>query len=69
MRKQKGLSQEETADLLNISQAAYARIENGKTNSWSIHLNKICQIFQCNPENLFDIALLKNTMGVIEMIN
>lgn len=33
LREQKNYTQEEIADLLNMSQSAYARMENGKTNA------------------------------------
>lgn len=69
LRKQKGWSQEQVADHLNISQAAYARIEKGKTNSWSIHLEKICKIFKCKPEKLFDNSSLHHIIIKENKIN
>ncbi|EIJ38784.1 putative transcriptional regulator [Galbibacter orientalis DSM 19592] len=32
LHKRKGLTQEEVADMLHVSQSAYARMENGQTN-------------------------------------
>ncbi|GAA3780517.1 hypothetical protein GCM10022271_10980 [Corallibacter vietnamensis] len=52
LRYNKGLSQEQVADYLNISQSTYARIENGDSNSWSNYINPICQLFEINPEDL-----------------
>lgn len=52
LRKQKGLSQEQVADFLHISQSAYARIENGESHSWAYHIRKICEIFDITPEEL-----------------
>ena len=51
LRKAKGLSQEEVADKLHISQSAYARMETGESQSWSTHLQKLSEIFDVNPEN------------------
>ncbi len=52
IRKNKGMSQEELADLLNISQSAYQRIENGDTNSWAAHLEKLSAVLEVKPEEL-----------------
>lgn len=51
LRKAKGLSQEEIADKLHISQSAYARIETGESQSWATHLEKISEIFEVKPES------------------
>jgi len=34
LRENKGFSQEEMAERLQISRSAYSRIESGETNSW-----------------------------------
>lgn len=52
LRLNKGKSQEELADALNISQSAYARIENGNSNSWATHLLAISDYFNIQPEEL-----------------
>lgn len=52
LRKQKGLSQEQVCEYLHISQSAYARIESGESNSWSIHLEKISAFYDIKPEEL-----------------
>lgn len=52
LRKSKNMSQEEVADHLLISQSAYARMERGESTSWTIHFNKICEVFQITPEEL-----------------
>lgn len=41
-REEKGFSQEELAEKLHISRSTYQRIENGETNSWINHIEKIC---------------------------
>lgn len=50
LRKSKGLSQEELAERLNISQSAYARMEKGESNSWINHLEKLSEVFEIRPE-------------------
>ena len=66
LRKQKGLSQEQVSDYLNVSQSAYARIENGESHSWSTHIDKICEVFEIKPEELFkdeNIIVNSNQQG------
>jgi transcriptional regulator with XRE-family HTH domain len=53
LRKNNGLTQEGLAEYLNISQSAYSRIENGDSNSWSIHLEKLCKFYNVNPAIIF----------------
>ncbi len=53
IRKNKGMSQEEISDLLGISQSTYQRIENGDTNSWAAHLEKLTEVLEFKPEDLF----------------
>lgn len=52
LRKAKNISQEQAADYLHISQSAYARIERGESNSWANHLNKICEFFGINAQEM-----------------
>jgi len=53
-RKQKGLTQEEVAEQLHISQPTYARIENGQSNSWPCYLAPLCTLFNISAEKLFE---------------
>ena len=53
MRKQKGWSQEEVADHLNISPSAYSRMEAGESCSWANKLEDICQLYDIEIEELF----------------
>lgn len=53
LRKSKGFSQEELAEKLSISQSAYARMEKGESNSWVNHIQKLSEIFEIKPEELF----------------
>ncbi|MBS9768693.1 MAG: helix-turn-helix transcriptional regulator [Flavobacteriaceae bacterium] len=66
LRKNKGLSQEEVADFVHISQSSYARIENGNSNSWSLHIDAFCDLFSITPEELLkqdNIIISQNQQG------
>ncbi|MDR7209782.1 helix-turn-helix transcriptional regulator [Flavobacterium piscis] len=52
LRKSKGMSQEQVADYLHVSQSAYARMESGESHSWASHINDICRVFEISPEEL-----------------
>jgi transcriptional regulator with XRE-family HTH domain len=52
LRIDKGISQEQVAKGLCISQPAYARLESGESNTWANHLNKLCELFEIMPEDL-----------------
>ncbi|MCB0482782.1 MAG: helix-turn-helix transcriptional regulator [Flavobacteriales bacterium] len=45
-----GLSQQEVADGLGITQASYARIEQGKTKLSSDRMEQLAKIFDVRPE-------------------
>lgn len=53
LRENKGFSQEEMAERLSISRSAYGRIENGETNSWVNHIEKLSKELEIKPEELF----------------
>lgn len=66
LRQTKGYTQEHLADLLRISQSAYARLENGETYTWASHLEAICGIFEVNPEDIVrldKIVINENQQG------
>lgn len=52
LRKQKGLSQEQVAEYLHITQPTYVCIENGDSNSWANYIEPICNLFEIQPEDL-----------------
>jgi transcriptional regulator with XRE-family HTH domain len=60
-RKAKNMSQEEVADFLHISQSSYARMERGKSGSWSSYVKEICELFEINSEELIKIGLRSDT--------
>lgn len=50
LRIERNWSQEHLADLLFISQSAYARMENGQSNAWAVHIERICAVFSVTIE-------------------
>ncbi|MBO9632725.1 MAG: helix-turn-helix transcriptional regulator [Chitinophagaceae bacterium] len=54
LRRNREYSQEYMALLLNISQNAYSRLENGKTPITIDRLYQISTILQTNPTSLLD---------------
>lgn len=66
LRKQKGLSQSKMAEVIGISQAAYAKIETGDTKSITIEIGKgIARALDVSFNELFEIE----TKGVnIELV-
>lgn len=70
LRTIKGLSQEQAADYLKISQSTYARIEKGDTNSWVTYLEPLSRLYNIQPEDLLKqdtvkIDNLQNNSGAI----
>jgi DNA-binding XRE family transcriptional regulator len=64
LRKNKGVSQEEVAEYLNISQSAYSRIENGNSHSWACYVEKICSYFEIKPNHLMDLIPLEKNREI-----
>ncbi|WP_299128110.1 helix-turn-helix transcriptional regulator [uncultured Winogradskyella sp.] len=46
LRKEQNYSQEEVADMLNISQATYSRIENGSTSAWINYIDRLSDLYK-----------------------
>jgi transcriptional regulator with XRE-family HTH domain len=57
LRKSKNISQKTIADYLNISQAAYYKIESGKTQLAVWHLVKIAALLDVCPGDLINQGL------------
>ena len=53
-RKKIGLTQEEVAEHLHISQPTYARIEKGQSSSWPCYLTSLCHLFEINLDFFFE---------------
>ena len=54
LRRNKGLTQPEMAEKLNIAQSAYARLEQGDTSTWAKYFEDLLQIFEITPEKFFE---------------
>ncbi|MCF2873937.1 MULTISPECIES: helix-turn-helix domain-containing protein [unclassified Tenacibaculum] len=52
-RLRKGISQDKMANLLQISQNAYSKIESGKTTLTIIRLHQIAKVLEISFEKLF----------------
>lgn len=52
LRQQNGLSQENIAFELGISQKAYSDIENGKTELKLVVIYKLAKILKTTPDNI-----------------
>lgn len=67
LRKSKGYSQEELADLLCISQSA-ASIENGKSKSVFNYIAKIGVIFNISPTELLETSELNENRMLFDQL-
>lgn len=52
VRKAKGLTQEEVSEFLNMSQANYSDIENGKVVPSLTYIMKLCKLYKVSPNDL-----------------
>jgi transcriptional regulator with XRE-family HTH domain len=65
LRSEKGYSQENVAEDLDITQAGYSKIESGKTTINTEQLTTLCKLFNVTPNFLLDY----NEKNVIHNIN
>lgn len=54
-RKFKGLTQKEVAQQLHMTQQQYSRFENGKFELNYSQILFLCNLYEINPNELFDI--------------
>jgi len=54
LRKEYGYTQPQMAEKLNIDTSAYARLEQGETNTWAKYFEELLTIFQITPEKFFE---------------
>ena len=54
LRKAKGFTQPQMAELLNMEKSVYARLETGKTYSWAKYLEELLNVFETTPEKFFE---------------
>lgn len=52
LRKSRGLTLEEICEQLSISPSTYTRMEKGETATWTSLIDKICDIYKIEPEEL-----------------
>lgn len=47
------LLQREVADVLNVTQSHYHKLESGKSLPNSAQILQLCELFRCTPNDLF----------------
>ncbi len=65
IRKQKGYSQEEMSEKMNMSQQAYSRLENDQKNLGHDEVKKIAEVFGTTAESIdnWDGTFVFNNFG------
>lgn len=56
LRKEKGLTQEQLSEMINLDIRQYSRIETGKGFPSLATLEKLCEVLDINPAYLFDFT-------------
>lgn len=59
IRKQKGLSQQQLANLSNMELSQLNRIELGIVNTSVSHISSLCEALEIHPKIVFDFELPK----------
>lgn len=59
LRKSKGYSQSDMAELLNTTQQQYSKYENGTHELPVRHLITICEHFQASSDELLELKIKK----------
>jgi len=54
LRNEKGFSQSQIAELINMEKSVYARLETGKTYSWAKYLEELLNVFEITPDKFFE---------------
>jgi transcriptional regulator with XRE-family HTH domain len=54
LRHEKGYSQPQMAEMLNMEKSVYARLETGKTYSWAKYLEELLEVFEIAPDIFFE---------------
>lgn len=60
LRKEKGLKQDELAEILEVSRQTVSSLENGKYNPSILLAFKIARVFQCTIEDVFIYEEVEN---------
>lgn len=68
-RVNKELSQQQVANMLNLSLVAYVRKENAKSKFYVDEMVQLSHIFEVNIENFFEAQCRKKTQTMDEVHN
>lgn len=60
IRKRKGLTQDEVAEMANINLRTVQRIENGETDPRGYTLSSICKVLEINIEDIVDYGKVED---------
>lgn len=60
LRKNKGYTQSDMAEKINISQPAYQKLESGENCTWAKYFPAILDIFELSPQDFFQDIGVKN---------
>jgi transcriptional regulator with XRE-family HTH domain len=55
-RVQRGLTQDDMAEHLSLSQSSYSRLENGSRSLREIEIQKICELFDMTSDELLGLS-------------
>jgi len=59
IRKEKGFTQEQLSEMINLDIRQYSRIETGRSFPSLVTLEKLCEALEINPAYLFDFSTEK----------
>ena len=68
LRKRKGLTQENLAELLSIGVRSFGKIETGNSFPSTETLEKIINVFEISPVELFDFEHLQSKDSLKDLI-
>ncbi|MDJ1184720.1 helix-turn-helix transcriptional regulator [Roseofilum casamattae] len=55
LREEKGLTQLELAQLLEVTENTVANWEKGRSGlDWIVRVSKLCKLFECTPDDLLE---------------
>lgn len=66
IRKRKGLTQEQLADLMNMDVNNISYLEQGKHLPKKENLEKLCMALDVEPKELFDFGYMKTKSEIIK---
>ena len=69
IRKRKGLTQEQLADLMNMEVNNISYLEQGKHLPKKENLEKLCEALDIEPKELFDFGHIKTKSEIVKELN